>query len=222
MKFVKTAALLMGPVLLAACHTDPFSMKPETNAQLPPADERPVIDEPADPAPSPVPAPQPGPDPIPEPQPAPDPIPEPVPGTLPAPEPDPAPAAPAPEPNATPAPDEAVDVTPIPRTEKLVRGLINGSTLTLRNGQTLTLAMNANRSEGYEWQMAPLPEGLELAGEFYREGESPFPGRASIGGARYFLIKSNSPGAYPIHILHIRPGDTQPRVTKSFTLDVSE
>ncbi len=201
MRFIKIGALLTGLALLAACHTDPFSTKPETDAQLPPPEERPAGDAPADPAPDPVPEPQPAPDPAPHPEPSP---------------------APAPAPDVTPAPDQSADVTPIPRTEKLVRGLINGSTLTLRNGQTLTLAMNANRSEGYEWQMAPLPEGLELAGEFYREGESPFPGRASIGGARYFLIKANSAGTFPVRILHIRPGDTEPRVTKSFTLDVSE
>ncbi len=206
MRYIKFGAALAGLALLTACNTDPLSTKPETNAQLPPATDTPASEEdadPEDPAPEPVPAPEP------------DPITAPAPITEPAPEP-----APVIQPDPVPTPTETIE--PIPRTDKLVRGLISGSTMTLKPGQTLTVAMNANRSEGYAWQMDTLPDGLELAGEYYREGESPFPDRASIGGARYFLITANAAGTYRVRILHIRPGDADPRVTKSFTLDVAE
>lgn len=137
--------------------------------------------------------------------------------------PDPEPIA-APEPAPEPAPVVSTDGTdmgdtPVPYTTKLVRGIINGGTIVLQTNDTLTLAISANRTEGYVWKLDPLPEGLVQIGDYYRS-EGPFPDRPSIGGARYFLLRADQAGVYPIKLSHMR-GD-EIRATKSFSIDVSD
>jgi predicted secreted protein len=201
-------------VLTTACHMDVLSTKPETGATVP-----------AGPAPQPAPAPAPEtpaatppaetvpvtPTPVARPEPAPAPTPAPPPAPI---------VQPAPSPLPLPPSGIAINTgtDPVPFTDKLVRGLHNASTLTLNVGQTLTVVMNSNTSDGYDWVIQPLPAGLELYGDYYR-ATPPSPGQPNIGGSRYFLFRGTAAGTHPVQIHHQKGTDI--RATKSFFVAVS-
>jgi predicted secreted protein len=146
---------------------------------------------------------------------SPQPVPETLPETAPAPITQPEPAPPASPPQAN-----GVDVsdTPVPFTDKLVRGIANGAVLGLKTGQTLSIVLNVNNADGYDWQLEPVGEGLTQYGDYYRV-TAPSPGQVNIGGTRYFLFKGDAAGTYPVRIRHTNGSDV--RATKSFSIEVT-
>lgn len=111
----------------------------------------------------------------------------------------------------------------VPSTNKLVRGARNGAELSMKTGETFTLALNANRDLGFVWHLeGPVGRGtgLRFIADYYRDGESPFFDRGSTGGARYFQFEAEAPGSFPLTIKHM-DGETV-RATKSVTLVVTE
>lgn len=165
---------------LSACHTDPFSIKPETNAKLPQSEPRApeVVEETSDTR------------------------------------------------QGLIVESQAliVDHTsddPIPRTAKLVRGIQHQSIIELDLGDSITLAINANRSSGYVWVLdGPFgsEQGLEFTADYYRKGESIFPDRVSTGGARFFVLTAKAPGDYALIVRHV--GLNEVRAQKAITLRV--
>jgi predicted secreted protein len=218
---LRLTAFILAPLLFAACASAPVTPEPDIDAKSPDTVETPpppidingpdaVVPEPTppaemEPAPTPViPAPAP-----PITQPAPQPVTEP-----------PAPST-AVETNSTAQLVDHTSTDRIPFTNKLVRGIRNGAIITMKPGETLTLALNANRITGYAWELdGPFAVGgdVEFVADYYREGESPYPDRVSIGGARYFIVKANAPGTYGMQIRHV--GATEVRATKVMTIQV--
>jgi predicted secreted protein len=189
---MRLTVLLASALMLTACNNDILSTKPETDAEVPAEPAPPAADTPVTPV---TPALPPAIDP---PPPA-----EPV-------------AITAPILNG-PIPTDRTTV-PIPFTDKKVRSLRNDATMTLNTGQTLTVVLNVNTTEGFDWLMAPVPAGVTLYGDYYRP-DAVAAGVPNIGGARSFLFRGETPGRYPISIQHTN--GTEIRATKSFWIDVS-
>lgn len=113
--------------------------------------------------------------------------------------------------------------TRVPSTNKLVRGIRNAAELTMKPGETITLALNANRDLGFVWNVeGPIGPGtgLRFIADYYRDGESPFFDRGTTGGARYFQFEAEGLGSFPLTINHM-DGETI-RATKTVTLVVTE
>jgi predicted secreted protein len=115
-----------------------------------------------------------------------------------------------------PIPTDRTDA-PVPFTDKKVRSLRNDATMALNEGQTLTVVLNVNTTEGYDWRIMPVPAGVTLYGDYYRP-DPVAPGVPNIGGARSFLFRGDAPGRYPIKIEHTNGTDI--RATKSFFIEV--
>ncbi|HPE46981.1 MAG TPA: protease inhibitor I42 family protein [Hyphomonas sp.] len=186
---LKLMSAVAGTLALAGCLTDPFGMKPEANVRLP---ETPAAAE----APAPV-----------------------------APAVDEAAATEivaAPEAPAAPAEAAGLQTDmgpgPVPWTDRLVRGLPNEGSMPIAAGKTLTLALGANRDSGYVWQLDPLPEGLDLVGDYYREAGTDS-NRPSWATLRYFMFRSDTPGTYSVHVRHTNGANT--RVEKDFVVEVT-
>jgi len=186
---LKLLSALAGTLALTGCLTDPFGMKPEVNVTPPNA---PAVAE----APAPVAT-------AVEEAGAAD--------SVAAPE---APAAPA----VTAGLQTDMGPGPVPWTDRLVRGLPNEGSMPIAAGKTLTLALGANRESGYVWQLDPLPDGLALVGDYYREAGTDS-NRPSWATLRYFMFRADTPGTYAVHVRHTNGTDT--RVEKDFVIDVT-
>ncbi len=185
---MRLSLILASALLLAACNNDILSTKPETDAEVPAPPETPAAETPVVPDPAPV---------IETPPAEPTPV-----------------AAPILE---GPIPTDR-STNPIPFTDKKVRSLRNDATMTLNTGQTLTVVLNVNTTEGFDWLMAPVPAGVTLYGDYYRP-DAVAVGVPNIGGARSFLFRGETPGKYPISIQHTN--GTEIRATKSFWIEVA-
>lgn len=213
-RLITRTALLAAPLWLSACLTDPFGLEPETDAELPAVEEPAPVTEELDGEPDDV---LEAVEEIETAEPVAEEAVEPVEADLPGDD-----AEPAADRTSTALLVDHTSTDAIPRTDKLVRGIRNDAVITLKAGRTVTLALNTNRMTGYEWRLSgPFSEGgdLEFTADYYREGESAFPDKASIGGARYFVLTANAAGSYPLAIRHESADDV--RATKELTLDVS-
>lgn len=58
-------------------------------------------------------------------------------------------------------------------------------------GEELVVRLDENRTTGFRWRLADLPEGVTLVDDGY---ESPSPGRPGQGGTRCFRLRATAVG----------------------------
>jgi inhibitor of cysteine peptidase len=88
-------------------------------------------------------------------------------------------------------------------------------------GQQFMLAQNANRTTGYEWQLAatPDPAVVKLVSAAYQQPEA---NRLGAGGTQVWTFEAVGRGTVAITLHYVRPWerDTPPARTASFTVVV--
>jgi inhibitor of cysteine peptidase len=62
-------------------------------------------------------------------------------------------------------------------------------------GEELEVRLDENRTTGFRWRLADLPEGVALVDEGY---ESPSPGRPGQGGTRCFRLRPTAAGEHVV------------------------
>jgi predicted secreted protein len=82
----------------------------------------------------------------------------------------------------------------------------NHETVVLAQGESLTIALEANPSTGYEWGMVAISRGLDLEDQGYTPDQ---PIAVGSGGTRTFVVSPNftaTPGSsHKVHLAYFRP-----------------
>ena len=60
-------------------------------------------------------------------------------------------------------------------------------------GEELVVRLEENRTTGFRWQLADLPDGVALVDDGY---EAPAPGRPGQGGVRRIRVRVTRPGTH--------------------------
>ena len=62
-------------------------------------------------------------------------------------------------------------------------------------GDEVVVRLAENRTTGFRWQLADLPEGVTLVDDTF---EAPSPGRPGQGGVHYFRLQATGPGEHRV------------------------
>lgn len=102
----------------------------------------------------------------------------------------------------------------------------NGSKVTLKTGDVLSITLDSNPSTGYSWKVSQNdPKVLLPLGDpqFSLGGKEPMPG---AGGTETFQFKALAKGLTPLTLVYVRPWETSvtptPNDTFSVTVTVEE
>jgi predicted secreted protein len=86
-------------------------------------------------------------------------------------------------------------------------------------GEELVVRLEENRTTGFHWQLAGLPDGVTLDDDGF---EAPSPGRPGQGGVHSFRLRATAPGEYRVAAALGRSwGTAAPERTVEFTVRVS-
>jgi predicted secreted protein/putative hemolysin len=107
--------------------------------------------------------------------------------------------------------------------DKTLTGKDNGSKVTLKTGDVLSIALDSNPSTGYSWKVSQndakvlLPLGEP---QFSMGGKEPMPG---VGGTQTFQFKALAKGQTPLTLVYVRPWETNvtPTPNDTFTVTVT-
>jgi len=94
----------------------------------------------------------------------------------------------------------------------------SGSTVTLETGQTLKIALDANRSTGFSWKLdEPVPALLEQSGEPGYVVESDGVGAP---GTETWTFVARSPGEASVTMVYARPFEAEAEPARRFEVTV--
>lgn len=96
----------------------------------------------------------------------------------------------------------------------------NGTSVTLKTGQTLEVTLPSNPSTGYSWQIASLPACLESTGESEFESEAE-EGVVGAGGMETLTFKATKAGTGTLELEYKRPWETGVEAQDTFSADVT-
>lgn len=95
----------------------------------------------------------------------------------------------------------------------------NGSEVTLRQGDTLTLKIEGNPTTGYAWEVSEVDEAiLATAGEAEYKSGSPLIG---AGGTYTFTFKAAAPGTTPLKLIYYRSFEEGVPPIETFEVNIS-
>ena len=94
----------------------------------------------------------------------------------------------------------------------------DGSTASLKKGETLRVALPENPTTGYSWSLSPS-DGLYLVSDEYVP-DTTGPRRVGAGGVHYWDIKATGIGSQVITASYRRPWEAGSAPAKTFTLKV--
>jgi len=95
----------------------------------------------------------------------------------------------------------------------------NGSEVTLRQGDTLTLKIEGNPTTGYTWEVAEVDEAvLSISGEAeYKSGSR----LIGAGGTYTFTFKAAAPGTPPLKLIYYRSFEEGVPPVETFEVNVN-
>ncbi len=95
----------------------------------------------------------------------------------------------------------------------------NGSEVTLRQGDTLTLKIEGNPTTGYTWAISEVDETiLSIAGEAeYKSGSL----LIGAGGVYTFTFKAAAPGTTPLKLIYYRSFEEGVPPVETFEVNVN-
>jgi predicted secreted protein len=86
-------------------------------------------------------------------------------------------------------------------------------------GEEVVVRLEENRTTGFRWQMADLPDGMAMVDDGF---EPPAPGRPGQGGVHCFRLRATGPGEYRLAAgLRRSWGGDGPQRTVEFPIRVS-
>jgi len=95
----------------------------------------------------------------------------------------------------------------------------NGSEVTLRQGDTLTLKIEGNPTTGYAWAISEVDEAiLSVSGDAEYKSGSPLIG---AGGTYTFTFKAAAPGTTPLKFIYYRSFEEGVPPIDTFEVNVS-
>jgi predicted secreted protein len=94
-----------------------------------------------------------------------------------------------------------------------------GSERAVAVGEELVVRLEENRTTGFRWQLAELPDGVTVADDGF---EAPAAGRPGQAGLHTFRLRPTAPGDYRVAVALGRSwGAAAPERTVEFTVRVS-
>ncbi|WP_440946476.1 protease inhibitor I42 family protein [Methanosarcina sp. T3] len=119
--------------------------------------------------------------------------------------------------------DNTLDEIPnaVPPEQQVITEASNGTTISLKEGETFYLRLKENPTTGYSWELN-LSQGLSLvSGNYYppesEESEQPLLG---AGGVRLWEIKADSEGNQLVTAIYKRSWENETGTEDEFTLNV--
>ncbi len=96
----------------------------------------------------------------------------------------------------------------------------NGTTVSITPGATFVIALQANPSTGYSWQVQPIPDPavVSLVSEAYVQAPAAS-GLVGAGGTDTFTFKVLDSGTTTLTLWYLPPGRTDPASTFSVTIE---
>jgi inhibitor of cysteine peptidase len=99
----------------------------------------------------------------------------------------------------------------------------NGTSISLKNGETFTLQLRENPSTGYSWEIN-VSEGLSILSDGYIQDEAPESdnGEVAVGvpGTHSWIIEAVTPGSQQVNGIYKRSWENTTGTEENFTLAV--
>ena len=98
----------------------------------------------------------------------------------------------------------------------------SGQTIDIGVNQEFVIALGANPTTGYDWEVSLDEAMLEMGEKTYKTAEEAEEGVVGAGGVEYFRFKALKAGGTEISLIYKRPQDasTPEHVTKVFTVKI--
>jgi predicted secreted protein len=91
----------------------------------------------------------------------------------------------------------------------------SGTVVTVARGDLIDIVLPENAGTGYEWQLDPLPAGLELVND---RNEWPASGMAGASGRRTFTVRAKDSGALSARLRRV--WEAPERASQTFTVQL--